>query len=369
MAERRKVRYAVAGLGWIAQESVLPAFENTGNSELVALITGDPEKARELGPQYGVRITASYDEYDKLMRSGDIDAVFIALPNHLHKDFTIAAARAGVHVLCEKPMAANGAECEEMIRAADEAGVKLMIGYRLHFEPATLKAISLATSGRIGDPRIFSSVFCQQVQAGNIRVSRKTAGGPLGDMGVYQINASRYLFRDEPVEVTAFGVDRSDPRFGGVHETVSAVLRFPNERLSNITCSFGAAGIDTSHLIGADGWLRMISGFDYHQDTVHQTLIGYEYREEIIPRHDEFGGEIQYFSECITENREPEPSGREGLADMRVVDALLESLRTQKPVALPPFEKQVRPDESMKRELPAREFKRLFHAAMPDGKS
>jgi len=367
--QSRKVRYAVVGLGWIAQECVLPAFANTPNCELAALVTGDPEKAREIGSRYGVRRTASYDDYEKLVRSGDIDAVFIALPNHLHKDFTIAAVRAGVHALCEKPMAANAAECEEMIRAAEQGGAKIMIGYRLHFEPANLKAISLVASGRIGEPRVFTSVFCQQVQQGNIRVRKDAAGGPLPDMGVYQINAARYLFREEPVEVGATGLDRGDPRFDGVHEAVSAIMRFPGERVANFTCSFGAASSDSSYLVGAEGWLRLSPGFDFGQQKRLALSIGGSFEEEAFPRCNEFGGELAYFADCILNNTDPEPDGREGLADVRIVDAMLESIRTQKPVALAPFEKKTRPDESMKRELPPVPFAKLFRAAKPGGGS
>src|SRR5579884_761647 len=164
MAEKRKIRYAVVGVGWIAQETVLPAFENTGNSELFALVTGDPEKARELSKAYNVAHTLSYEEYDSFLRSRAVDAVYIASPNTEHMDHAVRAARAGVHILCEKPMAASSQECEQMIRAAAENNVRLMIAYRLHFEPTNLKAIEVIETGRIGEPRLFTSTFCQQVQ-------------------------------------------------------------------------------------------------------------------------------------------------------------------------------------------------------------
>lgn len=134
----RKVRYAVAGLGWIAQEAVLPGFANAPNSELVALVTDNQEKAEELGKQYNVQRTVDYDDYDKLMASGEVDAVYITLPNHQHRDYTVRAALKGMHVLCEKPMAETEQDCLEMIAAAGEGRAKLMIAYRLHFEPANL---------------------------------------------------------------------------------------------------------------------------------------------------------------------------------------------------------------------------------------
>jgi len=161
----RKIRYAVAGLGHISQNALLPAFANTKNSELAALITGDEEKRKKIAELYGLKPSAtySYEQFDDCMRSGDVDAVYIGLPNKLHCEYTVRAAKAGIHVLCEKPMDLNERECLKMIAACEGAGVKLMIAYRLHFEEANLEAIRLATSGELGALRIFSSAFTQQV--------------------------------------------------------------------------------------------------------------------------------------------------------------------------------------------------------------
>src|ERR1044072_991742 len=148
---RKQVRYAVVGLGHIAQVAVLPAFGNARrNSKLAAFVSGDPVKLAELGERYGVERRCSYEQYDELLKSGDIDAVYIALPNSLHAEYAVRAAQAGVHVLCEKPMAVTEAECELMARTARENKAKLMVAYRLHFERANLEAIEIARSGRIG---------------------------------------------------------------------------------------------------------------------------------------------------------------------------------------------------------------------------
>jgi glucose-fructose oxidoreductase len=138
------------------------------------------------------------------LKSGQIDAVYVALPNHMHADFSIAAARAGVYVLCEKPMAVTETECQDMIDAARQAGVRLMIAYRLHFEEGNLEAVRTANSGQLGELRIFKSTFTQQVHEGNVRLSASSGGGSLEDMGIYCINAARYLFRSAPTEVFAF---------------------------------------------------------------------------------------------------------------------------------------------------------------------
>ena len=345
-----KIRYAVVGLGWIAQEVILPAFKDAKYSQLSALVTDDPRKAKELGKKYDVTQTLDYDAYDELLRNGSIDAVYITLPNNMHKDFCIRAARAGVHVLCEKPMADSVAECGEIIEAAEQNNVKLMIAYRLHFEPANLRAIEIVQGGDIGEPRIFNSVFSQQVAEGNIRLKRNMGGGPLMDMGVYQINAARYLFRDEPLEVIGAGANSGDPRFSEVHEMASGILRFPGDRLAVFTCSFGAASSDAYQVVGTKGELKLEPAFDYHSELKMTVKAGDDEKEISFDKVDEFGGEIEYFSQCVLSNSEPEPSGYEGLADVRIVEALLESMRSGKPIRLEPFEKRGRPGEHQKME-------------------
>lgn len=342
----KKIRYAVVGLGWIAQEVILPAFSKVNNSELLALVTSDPEKGAKLGDKYRVAEIRGYDSYDDLLRSGVIDAAYITLPNHMHRDYSIRAAQAGIHVLCEKPMADTAADCLAMIHAAEQNNVKLMVAYRLHFEPGNLQAIDIVQDGTIGEPRIFSSVFSQQVAEGNVRLKREAGGGPLMDMGVYQINAARYLFRNEPVEVVGAGANSGDPRFNEVHEMASGILRFPGDRIATFTCSFGAAVADSYQVVGTKGVLWMDPAFDYHSEYKLCVQVEGKDSSSVIRKVDQFGAEIEYFSDCVLTNKEPEPSGYEGLADVRIVDALLESMRTGAPVKLAPFEKRNRPDKS-----------------------
>ncbi len=174
-----KVRYAVVGLGHIAQIAVLPAFKSAGNSELFALVSGDSDKLKKLGKKYRLRHLYSYEDYGRAL--SNIDAVYLALPNHLHREYAVRAAAAGVHVLCEKPMAVTMEDCQAMIEAARQNHAKLMIAYRLHFEAGNLEAIRVARSGRLGDLRLFTSEFCQQVADGNVRVNEFVAqgGGPV----------------------------------------------------------------------------------------------------------------------------------------------------------------------------------------------
>src|ERR1700722_15183789 len=192
---KKKTRYAVVGLGHLAQVAVLPAFRNTPNSELTAIVSGEDTKRKKLGKKYGLEHVYSYDDYDKALAV--VDAVYLVLPNHLHREYAVRAANAGVHVLCEKPMAVTEEDCKAMIDAANKNAVKLMIAYRLHFEEANLEAIRLAKAGKLGNLRIFDSAFSQVVVADNIRVTEPVSkgGGPVYDMGTYCINAARYLFQ------------------------------------------------------------------------------------------------------------------------------------------------------------------------------
>ncbi|MGH9627831.1 MAG: Gfo/Idh/MocA family protein, partial [Bryobacteraceae bacterium] len=259
MADRKKkkVRYAVVGMGHIAQVAVLPAFANAENAELTALVSGDAAKLKGLARRHNVPKTYSYEKYDDCLKSGDVDAVYIALPNDMHREYTVKAAAAGVHVLCEKPLAVTHQECADMIDACEAGNVKLMTAYRLHFEEANLRAIEIVKSGEIGEVRVFSSLFAMQVKPGNVRLQREKGGGTLYDIGIYCINAARYLFQDEPVEVETFTSNSGDPRFAEVEETASVILRFPQERLAAFTCSFGAASIGTYTLLGTKGSLRL----------------------------------------------------------------------------------------------------------------
>ena len=243
---RTKLRYAVVGLGHIAQVAVLPAFAHARrNSVLAALVSGDATKRRKLARRYGVPAYA-YEQLDELLASGSVDAIYLTVPNHLHCEYTVRAARAGVHVLCEKPMAVTEDECDADDPRRAEHDVKLMIAYRLHFEPANLAAIEIAQSGRIGEPRFFESLFTHAGEADdNIRLV-SAGGGTLYDIGIYCINAARYLFRAEPVEVSACAsVARTIRASRDVDESSARSCAFPEIASAAFTCSFGAADVST----------------------------------------------------------------------------------------------------------------------------
>jgi glucose-fructose oxidoreductase len=365
-SSKGRVRYAVVGLGYIAQVAVLPAFANARNAELVALVSSDAAKLRKLGTKYRVKQRYSYEQYDQLLESGQIDAVYIALPNNLHREYAVRAARAGIHVLCEKPMGITAGECLDIIEAAELGRIKLMIAYRLHFERANLTAIDTVRTGKIGEPRIFTSDFTMQVRdEDNIRLKSEMGGGTLYDIGIYCINAARYLFRSEPTEVECWTASRPDQRFSEVEEMASCILRFPDERLAAFMCSFGAADVSSYRVIGTLGDLRVEPAYEYADELVHHLTIKGKTRERRFPKRDQFGPELVHFSECIRDDREPDPSGREGLADVRIIEALYKSAKNGKPVridALPPVR---RPSLSTEIHRPAVKKPELVHATGP----
>jgi predicted dehydrogenase len=338
------VGFVVVGLGHIAQTAVLPAFGNAGrHARLVGVVSGDDDKRRAIAERHGVRSWA-YDELDACLADEEVDAVYLATPNTLHRRHAVQAARAGVHVLCEKPMATTSDECVEMIRAANEAGVRLMIAYRLHFEPANLSAVELARSGELGDPRFFTSEFSYQVKGGNIRTRAEVGGGALWDIGIYCVNAARYLLRDEPVEAFAMAMPARDERFQGVDEGWSCTLRFPGGRLASFTVSFDASATSRYRLVGTRGHVTLDPAYEYQGKLVRTVTIGDASRRKTFGPTDQFAPELVHFARCVRDGVEPGPSGLEGLADVRIVEALLESARANRPLRLAPVTQPRRPD-------------------------
>ena len=364
-SDRKVIRYAVVGLGYISQSALLPAFAHARNSKLVALVSGDSKKLKLVGRRYGVQNLHSYETYDDLMKSGDIDAVYIGLPNHMHREYTVRAAEAGIHVLCEKPLAVTPDECAQMIEACARNRVKLMTAYRLHFERANLEAAEMARAGKLGELRYFTSQFSQQVHNGNIRLDGELGGGPAYDIGIYCINAVRTLFAAEPLEVLATQGTRRDARFREVPETVSAVMRFPRERVASFTCSFGAADRSTYDLVGTDGSITLDPAYEFAAGLAYEARIGGRTRYRRFAKSDQFAPELMYFSDCILDNREPEPSGDEGLADVRVIQAIHQSIDSGRWVRLELPQRSRRPSIQQELRRPGIQPPRLVHAAPP----
>lgn len=360
---KKKIRYAVVGLGHIAQVAVLPAFRHAeANSELVALVSGDKDKLKRLGEEYKIDKCYLYTEFEECLRSGEVDAIYICTPNAFHRNISETAARFGVHVLCEKPMAVTAEDCLSMINEADKNHIQLMIAYRLHFQSANLEAIKRAHSKRIGDLKIFNSVFTMQVKdPHNIRLEEtEKGGGPLYDIGVYCINAARYLFKSEPVEVFAMSASGREARFRKTDESISCVMKFTDDRLATFSISFGAFNSADYDLIGTKGRIRLEDGYHYGKSMKLKTYEEGKISTKRYGKTDQFAPELLYFSDCIQKKKRPEPSGEEGLADIKIIEALLLSIDLGSPITLDEINKKTRPGEGLRITRPSFARPKLF---------
>jgi glucose-fructose oxidoreductase len=361
------VRFAVIGQGHFAQSAVLPAFANADGCELQAIFSDDETKLRALKRKYEVAAALGYGQYIEYLHSREVDAVYIALPNDLHAEYAIHAARAGVHVLCEKPLATNVEQAELIADTCEQNRVKLMVAYRLHFEEANLEAIERVRRGDIGRPRFISTAFSMQVREGDIRTQRARGGGPLLDLGIYCVNAARNLFRAEPTEVVALSVrTEDDPRFDEVDEQVSAVLRFPDDRLAQLTCGFGAYDCSTLTIVGDKGALCLDPAFDHSTDLVLEAEVGGRKPvRKVFKQRDQVAAELVAFAKYVHEDREPEPSGQEGVADLRVLDAIQRALDSGRSEAIEGEARDRRPSKRQAIRRPPHEKPQLVHVESP----
>jgi glucose-fructose oxidoreductase len=347
----KPVRFAVVGLGHIAQVAIVPAFAHTGpRARLQAIVSGDPDKLREVGDRYDVPARGGYDDLERLL--ADCDVAYIATPNSEHAAHALRAAHAGVHVLCEKPLAVTSADAEMMIAACREADVLLMTAYRLHFDPLAVEALSRIRAGDIGDVKYFTSSFSMTVKPGNIRTRPDLGGGTLYDLGVYCINAARTTLDGEPSRVFARAAPGGPAGLPGIDEMTSALLEFGNGRHATFTTSFAAADVSTFRVVGTEGDLVMQPAYEYVEPLAYTLTAGGRPLHRKGRRRDQFAAEILYFADCIRQGRAPEPSGEEGARDVRIVEALYESARQDAPVELPVEPHEPGPDEGQARDEP-----------------
>lgn len=360
-----RIRYAVVGGGSISQGAFMPGVGQTDNSVMVALVTGDPVKAAELAKRYGLN-SYTYEQYDSLLASGEIDAVYVATPNFRHTEFVVPALEAGIHVLLEKPMATDEAQCKKMLEAQKRTGTKLMVAYRLHCEPGTLEMIERVHAGEFGEPRLFTSTFTQIVKPSNHRAQSGFGAGPVADMGPYPLNMVRQLFAAEPIEVSAVGIHAPGSAVN-TWDTVSVALRFPNERLAQFTVSFTLPSTERFQLIGSKGEIEASPCFGYGEGVSigYRATLGEQTREHLHPVVDQFAGETAYFSDCILNDQAPEPDGDEGWRDVRVVAAIQRALETGKPQTLEPLPAKRTAARDQQRQFPLAEVPDYINTESP----
>ncbi|HEY1803840.1 MAG TPA: Gfo/Idh/MocA family oxidoreductase [Terracidiphilus sp.] len=364
----RKVRYAIVGLGDIAQEDMMPGVEHTENSEITALVTSDDVKARELGEKYKISNLYSYEQFETALNSKTFDAIYLATPNWRHAEFIIPALKAGIHVLVEKPLEVSTEKCQQIIDAEHASVAKLMVAYRLHFEPATLDTIDKIRSGVLGEALLFASTFSQLVKPSNHRVQNGELAGPVLDMGPYPVNAARYVFEDEPLEVaSAVGVKHPESGFRqDFFDTVAVTLRFPENRLAQFNLSYFGNPTNSFVVVGTEGVLELNPSYTFSTGLSQTVTIGDKKEEKSFKNTDHFGGELKYFSDCILNGERPEPDGEEGYADVRVLEGILTALKTGQAVTLPPFHRYHRIEtDQQKMKLSAVSTPELVHASNP----
>ncbi len=368
LESERKVRYAIVGVGDIAQEDMMPGVEHTGNSVITALVTSDGTKADELGKKYDVTDTYTYEEFPQALRSGNFDAIYLATPNWRHAEFIVPALKAGIHVLTEKPMEVSTARCEEILAAAKTSTAKLMVAYRLHFEPATLDTIAKVRSGDLGQVHLFTSTFCQMVDPKDHRAHNGDLAGPVLDMGPYTVNAARYIFSDEPMEVvSAVGTRHPESSLDQTFDdTVAVTLRFPGDRFAQFVLSYFGNPTNSFVAVGTKGTIALDPAYMFGKPLEQTVAIGDKKSSQSFKNTDHFGGEMKYFSDCILTNSDVEPDGEEGFADVRVLEGVLASLKSGGPTMLKPFTRTTRIDpETQKETLGAVSTPKLVHAENP----
>ncbi len=343
MPPDHRVGYAIVGLGHIALDEMIPAIAQSKRSRVTALVSGHPEKAAAVARQYGIdpRNIYDYKHYDELRNNPAVQAVYIALPNSMHAEYTVRAARAGKHVLCEKPMATSSRDCQQMIDACKSADRKLMIAYRQQYEPYNREVIRRARARELGDLKFITAENGQnQGDPAQWRLKRAlSGGGSLPDVGIYCLNAARYVTGEEPVEVFARMVSTpGDPRFREVEETVIFELRFPSGVLASCTCGYGNHRFQRYAVVGSLGWAEMSPAFAYRGLRLRTARAEGKLEritEEQLEQPNQFTREVDHMSQCIAENRTPHTPGEEGLADQRIIEQLYASAQAGHPMTLP----------------------------------
>jgi predicted dehydrogenase len=326
----RKLRWCIVGLGRISMGQFMPGLRLSKTGRITALVSGHRAKAEQQASMYGVPASAiySYESFDEIRHNKDIDAVYVALPNSMHAEYTIRAAKAGKHVLCEKPMATSLADCHAMIEACRRAGVKLMIAYRCQYHPSHLKAIELIRTGAVGQVLAIDSAFGFDIKPGEWRLNKKMAGGgPLVDVGIYCLNASRYLTGENPADIKAYAsIIDHDGRFTQVEENDGWTMKFPSGIVASCSTTYGGLMDGYFRVVGSKGWIHM-DGFNYDGMYLTAQLASGEKIDQPDPVRapGQFTLEADYFADCVRNDREPKTGGAEGLTDMAAISRIYES--------------------------------------------
>ncbi|HTL29562.1 MAG TPA: Gfo/Idh/MocA family oxidoreductase [Tepidisphaeraceae bacterium] len=334
----KKLGFAFVGLGSFAMNQLIPNIDKSKHCKLAALVSGHPDKAKQVAEKYGLdqRNIYNYDNYDTIKDNPNVDVIYIVLPNSMHKDFTIRGFKAGKHIMCEKPMAVSSAECQEMIDAGKAAGKKLQIGYRMHYEVHQVEAIRMLRAKELGELKQITTDMgfrLRNTEAWRLHKDL-SGGGALMDIGIYGLNASRYLTGEEPIEVSAMTyTPKDDPVFATVEEGCNWLLKFPSGVLCSNTSSYSYAGQTHWRAICTEGYIDCDPAISYSGVKMRVSHKG-KSADMNPPELNQFATEMDVFADCIMNNKEPRSSGEEGLRDVKIMEAIYEAARTGKTIKL-----------------------------------
>lgn len=336
--QSRRVGYAIVGIGKLSAEEIIPAARTSEHAYVAALVTGEEEKGGGFARAFDLTEddVYSYEDFEKLQGREDVEAVYIVLPNSMHREYTERAAKMGKHVLCEKPLATNAEDAKAMVVACKKAGVLLMTAYRCQYTPEHWAARDAVQSGKLGAVKLLDSIHAQvedDPTAWRLK-AEYAGGGPLPDVGIYSLNIVRFVLAQEPEWVfAALHQPKKDARFKEVEESVSFMLGFPDGVIANCQTSYGAQKTTTLRVMGEEGSVLMDPAFPYQGLKLTITTKEGSLTPS-FPAYDQFGLELDHFAECIRSGKQPWTTGEEGVQDHVIMDAIYESARTGQVVKL-----------------------------------
>jgi predicted dehydrogenase len=329
----KRVGYAVVGLGSISQVAVLPAFAHSRKAKLVAVVSGDKKKASKLAEQFQASRAFSYEEFTKCLGNPEVEAVYIATPPGEHEMYAVAAAKAGKHVLCEKPLAATVKQARNMVDTCHRNKVQFMTAYRKYFEPSSVTLKSMISKGELGRIDVIHTLFSELRPFGDQSPSwlfsrNLCGGGPLTDLGVYCLNTCRWLVSEDPIAASgAVSWVRDRRRYKEVEEGISFRLEFRSGLILQGTAAYSAAFSSFVHVHGEKGWAELAPAFAFEEERRLSGKIAGRWFAKTFKPIDEFALELDYFAECIREDHTPEPDGEQGLRDIIIIDAIYQAAK------------------------------------------
>ncbi len=330
----KKLGFALVGLGGLATNQIAPALQKTKHCRLAGIVSGTPEKRKKWAEQYQLpeKNIYTYETFDRIKENPEIDVVYVVLPNALHGEYTIRAAEAGKHVLCEKPMEVSAQKCQEMVDACRKNKRLLAIGYRSQFVPFHLEMMRISREKQFGQLKLIEASFGFKIgDPSQWRLKEALAGGgALMDVGIYALQAARFVAGAEPLEVTAFETKTDPIKFKEVDESIFWTLKFPNGVLANCGTTYNANGMNRLFATYESGWSLLEPAYSY------DGLQGKTSKGQMdFPQVDHFATEMDDFAECVFNGRKSKVSGEEGVRDAKILAAIYESIRSgNKPVKL-----------------------------------